>query len=47
MRININYIKYIRAGVEFDETLIWKEIIPKSRGIGKKTDEGNKCLINL
>jgi superfamily II DNA or RNA helicase len=42
----INYIKYIRAGVEFDETQIWKEIIPKARG--KKTlDEANKCLIKL
>jgi superfamily II DNA or RNA helicase len=42
----INYIKYIRAGVEFDETQIWKEIIPKARG--KNTvDEATKCLIKL
>ena len=44
----IDYIKYVRAGVAFDETQIWKEIIPKTRGRSKKTEEeGNKCLIKL
>ena len=45
----VNYIKYIRGGLEFDETLIWKEIIPKNRGKNKnnESENENKCLIKL
>ena len=41
----IDYIKYIRSGEEFDETQIWKELIPKSKG--KKNISENKCLIKI
>jgi hypothetical protein len=43
----INYIKYIRAGLAFDETQIWKEIIPRSRCKGKKNDSVTKCLVKI
>jgi len=41
----IDYIKYIRKEEEFDETEIWKELIPKSKG--KKNENENKCLIKI
>ena len=43
----IDYIKYIRKDEVFDETQIWKELIPKSKGKKDKNENENKCLIKI
>jgi len=43
----IDYIKYIRKEEEFDETEIWKELIPKSKGKKNENENENKCLIKI
>ena len=47
----IDYIKYIRSGVEFDENEIWKELVYKRRGkkdVKVCDDISEKvCLINI
>jgi len=43
----IDYIKYIRNEVEFDEEEIWKEVVPKIKGKNKKNESENKCLIKI
>ena len=43
----IDYIKYIRNKVEFEEEEIWKEVVPKIKGKNKKNESENKCLIKI
>ena len=43
----IDYIKYIRDGIEFEEEEIWKELVPKLKGKNKKDETENRCLIDL